>query len=709
MSRNWIIAIVIAVVSLLCLACLCMAAAGAWLFMVRQGGVEVPNFPGEESSTPVVIRPADLTPIPSPTAPEAQALTPTPSSESGAPTAEEPLDATPTRTPVPVSEGPSENLERLKAVEIPEADLYELAERLEGREVVQTTLQPPASPAQVGDTREFWVSDSDTNENFQVDATLQHVTEHAYFWIQDGLSFDSRELAGMASTFEEQIYPTNREFFGEEWSPGIDGDPHIYILYTRGLGGSVAGYFSSVDSYHPEAVEYSNGHEMFVFSADHTSFSDEYSMGVLAHEFQHMIHWNLDRNEEIWLNEGFADLAMFLNGFSVGGHDFIFSLNPDLQLNDWPTEREQVAPHYGAAFLFTAYFLDRFGDEATQAVVANPSNGLDSIDEVLDQLGITDPLDDEPVSADQVIADWAAANYLQDTSLDDGRYGYEDYRAAPRVSQTESIDSCDTETYTRSVSQYGADYIRIRCGGPASLHFEGSIQVGVVPVQPHSGSYAFWSNKGSSSDVTLTREFDLSEVDGPVTLSYWTWYDLEEDFDYLYLVASTDGENWQILETPSGTDEDPTGASFGWAYNGKSGGGSQAQWIEERVDLSQFAGQKVQVRFEYITDMAVNGEGFLLDDVSIAEIGYATDFEGDDGGWEASGWARLQNLLPQTFRLALIAEGNTTSVQQFELPADNAIDISLEFGGGVDEYVLVVVGTTRYTRQPAAYRFTLER
>ena len=35
----------------------------------------------------------------------------------------------------------------------------------------------------------------------------------------------------------------------------------------------------------------------------------------------------------------------------------------------------------------------------------------------------------------------------------------------------------------------------------------------------------------------------------------------------------------------------------------------------EEVDLSQFAGKKVQIRFEYITDAAINGEGFLLDDV----------------------------------------------------------------------------------------------
>ena len=50
--------------------------------------------------------------------------------------------------------------------------------------------------------------------------------------------------------------------------------------------------------------------------------------------------------------------------------------------------------------------------------------------------------------------------------------------------------------------------------------------------------------------MTLTREFDFSAVSGPIALNFQTWYDLEEDYDYLYLEVSEDGEHWQILTTP---------------------------------------------------------------------------------------------------------------------------------------------------------------
>lgn len=199
--------------------------------------------------------------------------------------------------------------------------------------------------------------------------------------------------------------------------------------------------------------------------------------------------------------------------------------------------------------------------------------------------------------------------------------------------------------------------------------------------------------------MTLTREFDFSDVSGPLEISYQTWYDLEEDYDYLYLVASTDnGETWQIVLTPSGTAEDPSGNSYGWGYNGTTNA-----WIQETVDLSQFAGQKVLLRFEYVTDAAVNGEGLLLDDISIPAIDYFSDFESDDGGWQAAGFARVQNLLPQTFRLALIYKGKTIRIENIILPADQAIEIPLSIGGDVDEIILTVSGTTRFTREVGAY------
>ncbi len=615
-------------------------------------------------------------------------------------TQEEPSTAVPQVERPPVDSLSSETMDTLKAVIIPPNDAKDLACRFEGKcdvpEVVATSVQP----RKVGDTEKFWVSNQDTVENTQIDATLLYITPHAYFWAQDGVETNAEDVKKITDTFENEIYPTNREFFGSEWFPGIDGDEHIYLLYARGLGGNIAGYFSSAAEVNPLIQEYSNAHEMFLFNADNSPLDEEYTYSVLAHEFQHMIHWKQDLNETSWVNEGFSEVAVLLNGYSPGGFDFLYISDPDLQLNDWPNDSSETTPHYGASFLFFTYFLDRFGEEATQALVKNQDNGMDSVDNVLAEIKATDPVTSQPISADDFFMDWAVTNLLLDPSAGDGRYIYNNYPDANHASAGETINSCPQSVLTRDVHQYGVDYIAIDCTGDYTLSFTGSTVTRLIPADPYSGKYAFWSNKGDKSDMKLTREFDFTQVSGPITLSYRTWYDIEADWDYVYLEVSEDGESWEIIRTPSSVDTDPSGNSFGWGYTGVSN-----DWIEESVDLSAYAGKKIQVRFEYVTDDAVNGEGFLLDDVSVEAAGYQSDFEADDGGWVAEGFARVQNVLPQTFRLALILT-NGNNVQMFPLNADQTVEIPLSLNAG-DRAYLVVSGTTRYTRELGSYQLEI--
>ncbi len=695
MNQTCIVVLIVLVLLLFC-CCLCfiaVAGMGLAIQFFGEGDVTWDFEVGTPTETPIVLRPT---------------LQPTDVPQSAQPTAESQTDSKEGSPRVEIVENelvPMDTLRTLEEAVIPPNNLIDLAERLQGRENIPETVAAPIVPLRVGDKDVMWVTNVDTNENSQINVTLQYVTEHVYFWIEDGIPFDADDLAELVETFEAEIYPTNREFFGSEWSPGVDGDPHLYIIYADDLGFGLAGYFSSADENHPLAHEYSNAHEAFVLNADNLRLSGDFTLGVLAHEFQHMIHWYRDRNESSWLNEGFSELAAFINGYDVGGFDYLYTSEPDMQLNDWPNDSSATTPHYGAAFLFVNYFLNRFGEDVTKSLVAHQENGMSSVDAVLDELNITDPLSGEDIQADDVFLDWVIASYLQDDAVADGRYTYQNYPNAPSPSVFESIYTCPSDTMTRDVHQYGVDYIRIDCPGSYNLHFEGSIPVGVLPMDAYSGEYAFWSNKGDESDMTLTRSFDFSDHEGPLTLTYWTWYDLEEDYDYLYLEVSLDGENWQILTTPSGTPEDPSGNSYGWGYNGLSGG--DGSWIQEKVDISQYSGQQVQIRFEYITDAAVNGEGLLLDDVAIPEVDYYSDFEVDSGGWDAAGFVRIRNVLPQTFKLALIKMGDTIEVEFVELSTDNVANIPLEIGEDVDEVIFVVTGTTRYTRQKAAYRFEI--
>ena len=616
------------------------------------------------------------------------------------------FESTPAPSPVlmmtPMPAG-NTSLDVLEKTIVPTSDLRDLARRLEGKENIPIVLNPPSSFPKMGDVKSFWLTNMDSDNTFQVKATLREVGDNVYFWVQNGLSYDKKELKKLVDAFDKKIYPTDREFFGEEFKPGIDGDNRIYMLLARGLGSTIAAYFSSVDSYSALAHKYSNEHEMIFLNADNIKLGEEFTYGVLAHEFQHMIHWNQDRNEETWLNEGFSELASFLNGYGTGSFEYAFVSNPDHQLTYWPGGDADTSPYYGAAFLYTNYFLGRFGEKATQALVSNQSNGMVSVSEVLQELNARDPQTGKQLTAEDVFLDWAIATYLNNPHVDDGRYAYSEYKDVPRSSETETIEECPTSMQTYDVHQYGVDIIRIACRGKYQLRFEGTQQVKVLPLDMPKGLYAFWSNRGDESDMTLTRKFDFREVKDPITLTYSMWYDLEQNYDYVYLLASEDGERWEIIKTPSGTAEDPSGNSYGWGYNGSSGKGPR--WVEEKVDLSAYAGKEIYLRFEYVTDAAVNGEGFLIDNISIPAVGYSTDFEKDDGGWVADGFVRLANVLPQKFRLALIKEKPLPVVEELTLKSDNSLSVPLNLK---EDAILVIAATSQYTNQKAGYRLQIQ-
>jgi immune inhibitor A len=618
-------------------------------------------------------------------------------------------DATSTsQEATPTSETSLDTIDILSNVEVPIADLPAIAERLLNIEDVPRILALDAEPIPIGTKQDFWVLDTNINQSQLIEARLEYAGEIVYFWVDTRVEVNLGDIERIVERFEEETYPSVRSLIGSEWNPGVDGDPHLYMLYAKGLGASVAGLFWPNDEYSPMVHEYSNGHEMFYLNADGVSLGSGYIESVLAHEFQHMVHWHIDRNEETWLNEGFSELVELVLGFEIGGFDYLYSQNTDQQLTRWPSEPGAAGEHYGQVFLFSTYLFDRFGREVIGAIAANTADGLTGIDRTLAAENIKDPFSGDRITADDVFLDWAVSLALQDPGLADGRYGLQSYTNAPIPRFNDIFDRCPTSLQKRTVNQYGIDLVKIKCHGDYRLRFTGQTTTKVVSGDPHSGEYAFWSNEGDEADMTLTRAFDFTEVSGPILLEYWVWYEIEHDYDYVYLEISADAEKtWQILQTPSGTGDDPSGNAFGWGYTGVSGNGAQPIWIKESLDLSSYAGKEITLRFEYITDTAVCTEGFLLDDLSISAIGYSEDFEDGEGNWQAEGFVRLSNQIPQTYRLAIIERGPEISVREIELNSDNQAEILLPSDDSIDDIILVVTATSRFSWLPANYQFEI--
>ena len=174
-------------------------------------------------------------------------------------------------------------------------------------------------------------------------------------------------------------------------------------------------------------------------------------------------------------------------------------------------------------------------------------------------------------------------------------------------------------------------------------------------------------------------------------------------------MASTDGgDTWRILPGQHTTEENPLGLAYGPGYTGKSGDDNTPSWVDEQVDLTPFAGEKILLRFEYITDEGVNLDGFAIDDIEIPELGFFDDAE-DDGPWQAEGFRRLTGPEHQRFVVQVIEIGQTTEVTTMPLDQVNAGEVRLSgFGSTLDKAVIVIAAATDGTRQPAPYQYSLQ-
>ncbi len=140
----------------------------------------------------------------------------------------------------------------------------------------------------------------------------------------------------------------------------------------------------------------------------------------------------------------------------------------------------------------------------------------------------------------------------------------------------------------------------------------------VSTTRSHSAPSSFYSGEANNLNNTIgtTEPFAIALAD---TLRFWTWYDIEDNWDYAYVEASTDGISYDKLAGNITTTSNPNGTNQGNGITGSSGG-----WIEAIFDLTGYTEtETVLIRFSYVTDGSQTDEGFYVDDI-YPHYGFAT-------------------------------------------------------------------------------------
>ncbi len=363
--------------------------------------------------------------------------------------------------------------------------------------VLQDTSEVPAAPAQpnapqlvIGERKDFLSVNFNTHEQYIVRSTLRAIGEFCYIFVEDSQwlrTVNQETVNSVRRAFDDTtpadskcgIYEVETELFG--MPPDIDGDKRIYLLLldirdkgTRGSG-FIAGFFSPVNQQrgvlrHPEigTLVRSNELDMLYLDTQPQDAGSQEAHGVLAHEFQHLIHWRHDTDEAIWVNEGCAEYATFICGYQLRNHLSSFQRNPNISLVNWPQGTHSQLGHYGAVYLWMLYLHEHYGGSQTIAtIVKDRTNGIAGINSALRSRGIEKTFS-------TIYADWKVANYLDDNEFDNGQYGYQNEQVNLRTRREHH--SYPVSVDNNLLASYATDYIPFYSdtkNGNLSLTFQG--------------------------------------------------------------------------------------------------------------------------------------------------------------------------------------------------------------------------------------------
>lgn len=453
--------------------------------------------------------------------------------------------------------------------------------------------------------------------------------------------------------------------------------------------------------------------------------------GTVAHELEHLIHNDHDMDEESWVDEGMADLAIYLAGYGHSDSHVVYYLAFHRKpLTIWGGGLED----YGASYLFQLYLLENFDQTNggvwdpgwTRTLIDEQGNGIQGIEEATG----------EPFTP--LFDSWVLANYLDNKALHGpGGYplGYSTIDLAPYHSRVNGDWSI-----RRSVSDiYGSTH---KGNLPVSRYFggytSGTVEYPIFDVGPYAPVYGTYRGMEPLLNVKLRAPAQsgvapsagtyeaasgggnmltdrMLRLNVPVggTLTFKTWFDIEENWDFGFVEASTDGgHTWAPLVGNVTRHSDNPFNSTAWknspvagqastdaAFTGNSGG-----WVDASFALP--AANDVLVRFAYYTDEATNGQGWFVDDVATT-TGFSDGFESGSADWTLGGWGVTTGLFANHWAVGYVnpvyANGKLSTVDAGYLPSiTGSVDTSR-----LNNDEAVVVFTNRAGDSPFSSRATL--
>ncbi|MBU4445914.1 T9SS type A sorting domain-containing protein, partial [bacterium] len=246
------------------------------------------------------------------------------------------------------------------------------------------------------------------------------------------------------------------EIFGQ--IPDVDKNGKLFVLlidvrdnYVPDESETyVAGYFDPLDQINQPGK--GNYGDIIYIDTNPAKVYDEATLGVIAHELQHLIHYGADSDESIWLNEGLSEFASIILGFESRSFS-LFLRDTNRPLNSF----DDSVTDYAKVGLWTFYNYKRFGVAFIHDIVQEKSNSLDSYGNVLQSNGFI-------TTKEELMQDWFIANLINNPDIFGGKYSYKGENI-PDVQSDHFYGSFTNDnTISVKLSNAAAQYIQFYAG-----------------------------------------------------------------------------------------------------------------------------------------------------------------------------------------------------------------------------------------------------
>lgn len=142
----------------------------------------------------------------------------------------------------------------------------------------------------------------------------------------------------------------------------------------------------------------------------------------------------------------------------------------------------------------------------------------------------------------------------------------------------------------------------------------------------HSGAFAYYADGGAPTQQPTLTLSSAKGLTNQSELIFHHYYDIESDVDHnnqpfgwdagVVQISTDNGHTWQDL----GDKMTQNGYNMSIYYNFNGFSGESNGWIETKVNLSEYAGLRVLIRFEMRHDDSFSEEGWYIDDVILTHL-----------------------------------------------------------------------------------------